>query len=150
MFLWWPAKKLLQLSWEVWIHPLYSPNIIPVDFHLFWSSQNSLNGQKKCIPWKTIKDTWNSSLLKKDKKFEGKWNYEVTWKMAEGIGTKWWICCLKIILGENEMCILLFFTFHFYFILLYNTVLVLPYIDMNPPRVYMRSQTWTPLPPPSP
>ena len=25
-------------------------------------------------------------------------------------------------------------------ILLYNTVLVLPYIDMNPPRVYMRSQ----------
>ena len=40
--------------------------------------------------------------------------------------------------------------FSFYFILLYNTVLVLPYIDMNPPRVYMRSQTWTSLPPPSP
>ena len=37
----------------------------------------------------------------------------------------------------------------FYFILLYNTVLVLPYIDLNPPWVYMRSQTWTPLPPPS-
>ena len=34
--------------------------------------------------------------------------------------------------------------------LLYNTVFVLPYIDMNPPQVYMRSQTWTPLPPPSP
>ena len=33
--------------------------------------------------------------------------------------------------------------FYFYFILPYNTVLVLPYIDMNPPRVYMRSQTWT-------
>ena len=30
---------------------------------------------------------------------------------------------------------------YFYFVLLYNTVLVLPYIDMNPPRVYMRSQT---------
>ena len=28
-----------------------------------------------------------------------------------------------------------FFNFNFYFILLYNTVLVLPYIDMNPPRV---------------
>ena len=27
------------------------------------------------------------------------------------------------------------------FILLYNTALVLPYIDMNPPRVYLRSQT---------
>ena len=43
-----------------------------------------------------------------------------------------------------------FLTFYFYFILLYNTGLVLPYIVMNPPRVYMRSQTWTPLPPPSP
>ena len=43
-----------------------------------------------------------------------------------------------------------FFNFYFYFILLYNTVLVLPYINMNPPRVYIRSQTRTPLPPPSP
>ena len=42
------------------------------------------------------------------------------------------------------------YLFIFYFILLYNTVLVLPYIDMNPSRVYMHSQTWTPLPPPSP
>ena len=44
----------------------------------------------------------------------------------------------------------LYFYFYVYFILLYNTVLVLPYIDMNPPRVYTHSQTWTPLPPPSP
>ena len=36
---------------------------------------------------------------------------------------------------------LFFFFFYFYFILLYNTVLVLAYIDMNPPRVYMSSQT---------
>ena len=43
-----------------------------------------------------------------------------------------------------------FFNFYFYFILLYNTVLVLPYIDMNLPRVYMSSQSWTPLPPPTP
>ena len=43
-----------------------------------------------------------------------------------------------------------FFFFNFYFILLYNTVLVLPYIDMNRPRVNMSSQTWTPLPPSSP
>ena len=42
------------------------------------------------------------------------------------------------------------FFFKFYFILLYNTVLVLPYIDMNPPRVYTSSQSWIPLPPPTP
>ena len=45
---------------------------------------------------------------------------------------------------------LFFFNFNFYFILLYNTLLVLPYIDMNPPWVYMSSQSWTPLPPPTP
>ena len=32
---------------------------------------------------------------------------------------------------------LFIFNFYFYFVLLYNTVLVLPYIDMNLPRVYM-------------
>ena len=36
-----------------------------------------------------------------------------------------------------------FFFFFFFkiFILLYNTALVLPYINMNPPRVYMSSQS---------
>ena len=40
------------------------------------------------------------------------------------------------------------FLFSFYFMLLYNSVLVLPYVDMNQPRVYMSSQSWTVLPPP--
>ena len=43
----------------------------------------------------------------------------------------------------------IYYFFYFYFILLYNTVLVLPYIDMNQPRVYISSQSWTPLPPPA-
>ena len=38
----------------------------------------------------------------------------------------------------------------FFFFLLYNIVLVLPYINMHPPRVYTCSPSWTPLPPPSP
>ena len=43
-----------------------------------------------------------------------------------------------------------YYFFKFYFILFYNTVLVLPYINMNPPQVYKCSPSWTPLPPPSP
>ena len=43
-----------------------------------------------------------------------------------------------------------FFFFIYLFILLYNIVLVLPYIDMNLPWVYMCSPSWTPLPLPSP
>ena len=34
--------------------------------------------------------------------------------------------------------------------LLYNIVLVLPYINMNPPWMYMYSPSWNPLTPPSP
>ena len=33
------------------------------------------------------------------------------------------------------LLLFLFLIFYFYFILLYSTVLVLPYIDMNQPRV---------------
>ena len=58
-------------------------------------------------------------------------------------------CIIKHELWHMLLFFYYFFNFYFYFILLYNTVFVLPYIDMNPPRVYMRSQTWTPLPPPS-
>ena len=49
-------------------------------------------------------------------------------------------------IGNSHLSIIIFFNFYLYFILLYNTVFVLPYIDMNSPRVYMNSQTWTPLP----
>ena len=45
------------------------------------------------------------------------------------------------ILTELYPVILLIDFFKFYFILLYNTVLVLPYINMNPPRVYTCSQS---------
>ena len=38
-------QKLLQLVWEVLFHLPYSPDIAPLDFHLFWSLQNSLNGK---------------------------------------------------------------------------------------------------------
>ena len=38
-------QKLLQLGWEVLIHPLYAPDTAPSDFHLFRSLQNSLNGK---------------------------------------------------------------------------------------------------------
>ena len=40
-------QKLLQLGWEVEIHLSHSPDIAPLNFHLFPSLQNSLNG--KCF-----------------------------------------------------------------------------------------------------
>ena len=40
-----------------------------------------------------------------------------------------------------DLPVVFFLNFYFYFILLYNTVLVLPYIDMNQPQIYMSSQS---------
>ena len=54
------------------------------------------------------------------------------------------------VLPGHEWFLLTIFFLIFIFTLFYNTVLVLPYFDMNPPRVYTSSQSWTPLPPPTP
>ena len=64
----------------------------------------------------------------------------------------WCVCPAVGLLGHMAVLfpgvlLLLFLFLKIYFILLYNTVLVLPYIKMNPPRVYMSSQSWAPLPP---
>ena len=40
-------QKLLKLGWEVQIHSSHSSDIVPLNFHLFPSLQNSLNG--KCF-----------------------------------------------------------------------------------------------------
>ena len=48
---------------------------------------------------------------------------------------------VKIVLAFGGLFVCVCFNFYFYFILLYNTVLVLPYIDMNQPQVYMSSQS---------
>ncbi|KAG5309408.1 SETMR methyltransferase, partial [Acromyrmex insinuator] len=39
-------QKLRELGWEVLMHPPYSPDIAPSDYHLFRSLQNFLNGVK--------------------------------------------------------------------------------------------------------
>ena len=35
-------KNLLELGWSVLLHPPYSPDLVPTDYHLFQSLQNSL------------------------------------------------------------------------------------------------------------
>ena len=61
-------QKLLQLGWEVLIHPLYSPDIALSDFHLFRSLQNSLNG-KNFNSLEDCKRQLEQLFAQKDKKF---------------------------------------------------------------------------------
>ena len=39
-------EKLKELKWEALIHPPYSPDLAPTDFHLFLSLSNFLRGKK--------------------------------------------------------------------------------------------------------
>ena len=56
------------------------------------------------------------------------------------------VCFHVYLLACVQFCSFFFFNFF----LLYSIVLVLPQINMNLPRVYACSPSWTPLPPPSP
>ena len=69
-------QKLLQLGWEVLIHPPYSPDIAPLDFHLFPSLQNSPDG-KNFNSLEDCKRYLEQFFAQKDKKVLGRWNYEV-------------------------------------------------------------------------
>ena len=61
-------QKLLQLRWEVLIHPPYLPDTAPSDFHLFRSLQNSLNG-KNFNSLEDYKRHLEQFFAQKDKKF---------------------------------------------------------------------------------
>ena len=68
-------QKLLQLGWEVLIHPPYSPDIAPSVFHLFRSLQNSLNGKN----FNSLEDCKRhlEQFFAQKEKVLGRWNYEV-------------------------------------------------------------------------
>ena len=61
------------------------------------------------------------------------------------------LCCIpEANIVTQLFSFYLFFLNYYYYYLLYNIVLVLPYINMHLPWVHTCSQSWTPLPPPSP
>ena len=61
-------QKLLQLGWEVVIHPPYSPDIAPSEFHLFRTLQNSLN-RRNFNSLEDCKRCLEQFFSQKDKKF---------------------------------------------------------------------------------
>ena len=74
-------QKLLQLGWEVLIHPPYSPDIATSDFHLFRSLQilsmekyfNSLEGCKTHLEQffaQKDKKCWEDGIMKLSEKWQ--------------------------------------------------------------------------------
>ena len=90
-------QKLLTAGWQVLIHPSYSPDIASLDFHFFWSLQNSFNGKNfnSLVDYKRHLEQF---FAQKDKKFLEDGIMMLPEKMAEGSGTKWRIhCSLKFL-----------------------------------------------------
>ena len=97
-------QKLLQLGWEVLIHPLYSQDIALSDTHLFWSLQNSFNGKN----FKTLEDCKRHlgtvRCSKKDKTFweDGIMKLPEKW---QNIRNKMVNMLFNTILHKNEKCV---------------------------------------------
>lgn len=49
-------QKLIQLGWDVLLHPPYSPDLAPSNYHLFRSLQNSLDGRNSVF-FNSVKTT---------------------------------------------------------------------------------------------
>ena len=69
-------QKLLQLGWKVLIHLLYSPDIAPLDFHLFQSLQYYFNG-KNFNSLKDYTQQLGQFFAQKEEKGLERCNYEV-------------------------------------------------------------------------
>ena len=61
-------QKLRELGWELLMHPPYSPDLAPSDYHLFRSLQNSLNG-KSFANDEAVKSHLDQFFADKDQKF---------------------------------------------------------------------------------
>ena len=60
-------QKLLQLGGQVLVHLPYSPDVATLNFYLFWSLQNSLNGKKNVNFLKDYKRHLEQFFDQKDK-----------------------------------------------------------------------------------
>ena len=74
-------QKFLQLGWGVVIHSPYSPDIAPLDFHLFHFLQNSVSG-KNVNSLEDCKRHLEQFFAQKDKKFweDGKMKLSARWQ----------------------------------------------------------------------
>ena len=104
MFLWWPDKNCYSLVGKFWfIYHIHQTLYLQIS--ISFSLYKILLMEKNSIPWKSVKNTWNSSLLKKIKSF-GKMGLWSCLKMAEANERKQWIhCSLKFLVKMKKMCL---------------------------------------------
>ena len=98
-----------------------------------------------CIKW-TFYTICFSQEYKTSHKNPESWSYNMLLVLQETLPALW---AMGILVNSWDKYLDFFSKFYFIF-KLYNIVLVLPNIEMNPPQVYLCSSCWTLLRPPSP
>lgn len=64
-----PVKKTLEvLGWDILLHPLYSPDIAPLDYHLFRSMAHGLSEQR-FHNFEDVKKWLDDWIASKEEKF---------------------------------------------------------------------------------
>ncbi|EGI63035.1 Mariner Mos1 transposase, partial [Acromyrmex echinatior] len=78
-----PVKKYLEgVKWEILLHPPYSPDIAPSDFHLFRSMQSALSGER-FNSYESIKKWLDEWIASKESDFFHSMNPFITGKVGE-------------------------------------------------------------------
>ena len=109
-------------------------------------------------PWFSHAYLWSGDVPTSVTKMPSHWTLQhlpVLWSFSEYTRQQGFSYCqavpkknIKVKAAKDIKLFILFYFFGGW--LFYNIVLVLPYINMNPPQGYTCSPSWTPLPPHSP
>ena len=107
MFLWWPGKNCHVLAEKLWIiHHIHQA--LHLWISIYFGLYRSFSMEKISIPWKTVKGTWNSSLLKKIKSF-GKMKLWSCLKNHRKYWNKTVNMLFNKVLGGIEKCVFYFY-----------------------------------------
>lgn len=74
-------QKLRELGWEILIYSLYSPDLVPSDYHLFLSLQNSFKSIKLALK-EVYENHLSEFFVQKTEILQGR-DYDFTSKIAK-------------------------------------------------------------------
>ena len=102
VFIWWPGKNCCSLAGEFWfIHSI--DWTLHLQVSIYFGLYKILLMEKISIPWKTVKGTWNSSLLRKIKSFGKTELWHCLKNSRKSSGAKWWRLSIKVLVKMKNV-----------------------------------------------
>ena len=99
MFLWWPGKNCYSLAWKFWL-VCHIQQMLVLRVSIYFVFYKILLMERILIPRKTVKV---HEIIFAQYKVLGRWNYKVSWKMAEASGIQLWIRSTKFLVKMKNV-----------------------------------------------